>query len=67
VIDLSGLSSSFVHESLQSVTGTETGAEAFVLKMNSETHKPDSFVFIRDDWKSEQRSAIPCSNLQHRE
>ena len=65
VVDVSNLSASFVHEALQSVIGTATGAEAFVLKMNSESHKPDYFVFIQDDWKNEQRTAIHCENLQH--
>jgi|GEM_PF-5779633 len=65
VVNLNSLSASFEHDLLQAVTGTSTGAEAFVLKMNSESHKPDSFVFIQDDWKNEQRTSQTCGNLEH--
>ncbi len=65
VVDVSAPSATFVHETLQSVVGTSTGAEAFVLRMNSDTHKPDSFTFIQDDWKNGQRAAISCNSLVH--
>jgi hypothetical protein len=65
VVDLNSLSASFEHDLLQSVTGTSTGAEVFALKMNSESHKPDSFVFIEDDWKNDQRTNLVCGNLKH--
>ena len=65
VLDLNALSANFTHDLLQSVTGTSSGAEAFALKMNSESHKPDSFVFIQDDWKNDQRTNLVCSGLNH--
>ena len=65
VVDLDAPSANFTHDLLQSVTGTASGAEAFVLQMNPESHKPDSFVFIVEDWKNEQRTNLVCSNLQH--
>ncbi|MBU6154681.1 MAG: hypothetical protein KGP28_10300 [Bdellovibrionales bacterium] len=65
VVDVNALSATFQHEVLQSAIGTASGAEAFVLKMNSESHKPDSFVFIQDDWKNETRTAMTCNALVH--
>ncbi len=65
VVDLNALSANFTHDLLQSVIGTTSGAEAFVLRMNPESHKPDSFVFIVEDWKNEQRTHRTCGNLKH--
>jgi len=56
----------FTHEQLTAVEGTPTGGAAFVLKMNSQTHKPDVFSLLNDQWQDEVKSVSTCSNLQHR-
>jgi hypothetical protein len=56
----------FKHEQLSAVEGTPTGGSAFVLKMNSQSHKPDSFVLLQDHWQDEVKSVSTCGNLQHR-
>jgi hypothetical protein len=56
----------FTHEQLTAVEGTPTGGAAFVLKMNSVSHKPDSFVVLNDQWQDEVKTASTCANLQHR-
>lgn len=56
----------FTHEQLTAAEGTPTGGAAFVLKMNGQTHKPDSFVLLNDQWQDEVKSVSTCSNLQHR-
>lgn len=55
----------FTHEQLAAVEGTPTGGSAFVLKMNSTTHKPDSFVVLVDEWKDDTKTVGTCSSLQH--
>ena len=56
----------FTHEQLTAVEGTPTGGVAFVLKMNAQSHKPDSFSLLQDQWQDETKSVATCSNLQHR-
>ncbi len=56
----------FAHEQLTAVEGTPSGGSAFVLKMNSQSHRPDSFVLLNDQWKDDTKSVTTCSNLQHR-
>ena len=55
----------FTHEQLAAVEGTPTGGSAFVLKMNSTTHKPDSFMVLVDEWKDDTKTVGTCSSLQH--
>lgn len=56
----------FTHEQLTAVEGTPSGGAAFVLKMNPESHRPDSFVLLHDQWKDDVKTVTTCSNLQHR-
>jgi len=56
----------FTHEQLTAAEGTAAGGSAFVLKMNSQTHKAESIVLVNDQWQDDVKSVDTCSNLQHR-
>ena len=66
LVDLSTLTTSFTHEVLQAVIPTESGANAFVVKMNHEKHAPESFTVIMNDWKNDTKSSLICSGLERK-